>query len=67
MERMKADLIKGLDIAFREDSTILIEPFIKGKEYRFMVIGDETVAVLHRVPANVTADGIYYDSTTNQQ
>lgn len=54
----KEDLIKGLDIAFREDSTILIEPFIKGKEYRFMVIGDETVAVLHRVPANVTGDGI---------
>ncbi|MDY0409022.1 hypothetical protein [Paracerasibacillus soli] len=23
-----------------------------------MVIGDETVAVLHRVPANVTGDGI---------
>ncbi|MDY0409794.1 bifunctional glutamate--cysteine ligase GshA/glutathione synthetase GshB [Paracerasibacillus soli] len=52
------DLIKALKIAFREDSTILIEPFIKGKEYRFMVIGDETVAVLHRVPANVTGDGI---------
>ncbi|MGM9925631.1 MAG: bifunctional glutamate--cysteine ligase GshA/glutathione synthetase GshB [Bacillus sp. (in: firmicutes)] len=52
------DLIKGLEIAFDEDTTILIEPFIKGKEYRFMVIGDETVAVLHRVPANVTGDGI---------
>lgn len=51
------DLIKGLEIAFSEDFTILIEPFIKGKEYRFMVIGDETVAVLHRVPANVTGDG----------
>lgn len=51
------DLIKGLEIAFSEDSTILIEPFIKGKEYRFLVIGDETVAVLHRVPANVTGDG----------
>ncbi|MFJ7737704.1 bifunctional glutamate--cysteine ligase GshA/glutathione synthetase GshB [Lysinibacillus sp. NPDC097287] len=51
------DLIKGLEIAFSEDSAILTEPFIKGKEYRFMVIGDETVAVLHRVPANVTGDG----------
>lgn len=50
-------LIQGLKIAFSEDSTILIEPFMKGKEYRFMVIGDETVAVLHRVPANVTGDG----------
>ena len=52
------NLVKGLEIAFSEDSTILIEPFIKGKEYRFLVIGDETVAVLHRVPANVTGDGI---------
>ncbi|MFS0783195.1 bifunctional glutamate--cysteine ligase GshA/glutathione synthetase GshB [Bacillus sp. 1P06AnD] len=51
------DLIQGLKIAFSEDDTILIEPFIKGKEYRFMVIGDETVAILHRVPANVTGDG----------
>jgi len=53
----KEDLSKGLEIAFIEDSTILIEPFITGKEYRFMVIGDETVAVLHRVPANVNGDG----------
>ena len=34
-----------------------MEPFIKGKEYRFLVIGEETVAVLHRVPANVIGDG----------
>lgn len=54
----KESLIQALNIAFREDSAVLIEPFIKGKEYRFLVIGDETVAVLHRVPANVTGDGI---------
>ncbi|WP_042349408.1 bifunctional glutamate--cysteine ligase GshA/glutathione synthetase GshB [Bacillus massiliigorillae] len=51
------DLIKALDIAFKEDVTVLIEPFIRGKEYRFLVIGNETVAVLHRVPANVIGDG----------
>lgn len=53
----RTDLLKALQLAFSEDSTILIEPFIKGKEYRFLVIGDETVAVLHRVPANVIGDG----------
>ncbi len=53
----KDSLIQGLNIAFSEGESILIEPFINGKEYRFMVIGDETVAVLHRVPANVTGDG----------
>ena len=54
----KESLVQGLEIAFREDSAILIEPFIKGKEYRFLVMGDETIAVLHRVAANVKGDGI---------
>ncbi|MGM9927567.1 MAG: bifunctional glutamate--cysteine ligase GshA/glutathione synthetase GshB [Bacillus sp. (in: firmicutes)] len=53
----KEDLLKGLEIAFAEDTSVLIEPFVKGKEYRFLVIGEKVVAVLHRVPANVVGDG----------
>lgn len=53
----RADLTKALEMAFKEDQAVLIESFSKGKEYRFLVIGDETVAVLHRVPANVTGNG----------
>ena len=49
---------RAVDIAFEHDSTILIEEFIAGKEFRFFVIGDEVVGILHRVPANVTGDGI---------
>ncbi len=49
---------RAIDIAFEFDSTILIEEFISGKEFRFFVIGDEIVGILHRVPANVTGDGI---------
>ena len=48
---------RAVDIAFEHDSTILIEEFIAGKEFRFFVIGDEVVGILHRVPANVTGDG----------
>lgn len=48
---------RAVDIAFKHDSTILIEEFIAGKEFRFFVIGDEVVGILHRVPANVTGDG----------
>lgn len=48
---------RAVDIAFEHDSTILIEEFISGKEFRFFVIGDEVVGILHRVPANVTGDG----------
>ncbi len=43
--------------ALELDSAVLLEEFISGKEYRFLVIGGENVAVLHRVPANVTGDG----------
>ncbi|WP_050616677.1 bifunctional glutamate--cysteine ligase GshA/glutathione synthetase GshB [Bacillus testis] len=50
-------LAEAFRIAFKEDTSVLIEPFIKGKEYRFLTIGDETAAVLHRVPANVKGDG----------
>jgi len=45
--------------AFEFDSSILIETFIPGKEYRFLVIDDDVIAVLHRVPANVTGDGVH--------
>ena len=30
-----------------------------GKEYRFLVMGDQVVGVLHRVPANVVGDGVH--------
>lgn len=48
---------RAVDIAFEHDSTILIEEFIEGKEFRIFVIGNEVVGILHRVPANVTGDG----------
>ena len=48
---------RAVDIAFEHDTTVLIEEFIAGKEFRFFVIGDEVVGILHRVPANVKGDG----------
>lgn len=48
---------EGVDIAFSFDKTILVEEYIKGNEYRFLVVDDETVGVLNRVPANVVGDG----------
>ncbi len=49
---------EAVEIAFSHDHTILIEEFVKGKEYRFLVMGDEVVGILHRVPANVIGNGI---------
>ena len=51
------DIERALGIAFKHDNTVLIEEFIQGKEYRFLVIGDKVVGILHRVPANVIGDG----------
>ena len=48
---------RAVDIAFEHDSTILIEEFIDGKEFRFFVIDNEVMGILHRVPANVTGNG----------
>ncbi|MEA3355270.1 MAG: ATP-grasp domain-containing protein [Patescibacteria group bacterium] len=36
---------------------VLIEEFIDGKDYRFLVVGDKVSAVMERVPAHVTGDG----------
>ncbi len=51
------DVMKALELAFTYDKAVLLEEFIYGKEYRFFVVGEEVVAVLHRVPANVLGDG----------
>ncbi len=51
------DYEQALKIAFKEDSSILIEEFLTGTEYRFFVINDQVVAVMARIPANITGDG----------
>lgn len=55
----KEDYQKAFEIAFQYDQTVLLEEFIAGKEYRFLVMGDEVVGILHRVPANVVGDGVH--------
>lgn len=50
-------IIKAFEIAFKYDNTVLIEEFISGKEYRFLVIDHRVVGILHRVPANIKGDG----------
>ncbi|MCQ8263529.1 bifunctional glutamate--cysteine ligase GshA/glutathione synthetase GshB [Streptococcus suis] len=52
-----ADYEKALDIAFSEDSHVLVEEFVAGTEYRFFVLDGKCEAVLLRVAANVEGDG----------
>ncbi|HEL2575106.1 TPA: bifunctional glutamate--cysteine ligase GshA/glutathione synthetase GshB [Streptococcus suis] len=52
-----ADYEKALDIAFSEDSHVLVEEFVSGTEYRFFILDGKCEAVLLRVAANVVGDG----------
>ena len=52
------DLEKAIKIAFEYDNAILVEEFITGIEYRFLVINDKVEGILRRVPANVTGNGV---------
>ncbi|TGM10343.1 bifunctional glutamate--cysteine ligase GshA/glutathione synthetase GshB [Leptospira barantonii] len=53
------DAKKAIKIAFNHSESIIVEEFAEGNEYRFLVIGNETVAVCNRIPANVTGDGVH--------
>lgn len=52
-------LREAAEIAFGHDDVILVETFIPGLEYRFLVIDGEVAGVLHRAPAQVAGDGIH--------
>ena len=47
----------AIEFAFKYDQEIIIELFVSGTEYRFLVINNKLVAVLKRIPANVKGDG----------
>ncbi len=55
----KENYINALKTAFTYDKTIIIEEFIDGNEYRFLIINDKVIGILKRIPANVTGDGIH--------
>lgn len=45
--------LQSAEKGFQYDSELLIEEFIPGEEFRFLVIGDKVPGVLQRIPANV--------------
>ena len=51
------DFRQALEQAFANDQNVLVEEFIAGEEYRFIVIDGKFRAVLQRIPANVRGDG----------
>ncbi|MCW3789148.1 bifunctional glutamate--cysteine ligase GshA/glutathione synthetase GshB [Plebeiibacterium sediminum] len=43
--------------AFSYDASIIIEEYISGKEFRFLIINDDITGILFRKPAHVIGDG----------
>ena len=48
---------KAIDIAFRHSPQVIVEEYIPGDDYRFLVIGNVVQAVSKRLPAFVVGDG----------
>lgn len=48
---------EAIKYAFKFDDEILIERFVVGQEYRLLVINQQFVGALKRIPANVIGDG----------
>ncbi|PIR55230.1 glutamate--cysteine ligase [Candidatus Peregrinibacteria bacterium CG10_big_fil_rev_8_21_14_0_10_36_19] len=53
----KKSYTDAVKFAFEKDSSVIIEEFIEGTEYRVLVIDGKALAVVERRPANVTGDG----------
>ncbi|HEX6289074.1 MAG TPA: cyanophycin synthetase [Herpetosiphonaceae bacterium] len=53
-----ADQVRwGYEQAAQYRSKVLVERYLRGKDYRVLVINDQVVAVAERVPAHVKGDG----------
>jgi cyanophycin synthetase len=53
-----ADAVFGFNLAKKISSTIIVEEFVKGDDYRFLVVDYKLVAATKRTPAQVTGDGV---------
>ncbi len=47
----------AFDNAYKEESTVMVEKFFEGSDYRMLVIGNNLVAAARREPAQVIGDG----------
>ena len=55
--RTEAEALEALRLAQAVSHTVVVERFLEGFDYRFLVINHKLVAVARRTPASVTGDG----------
>lgn len=53
----KKQILNAIEYAFKFDDNILIEEFVKGMEYRFLVVDGKCLSIVHRRAASVIGDG----------
>ncbi len=53
----KTQVLNAIKYAFTFDTNVLIEQYVKGMEYRFLVVDGKCLSVAHRRPASVVGDG----------
>lgn len=53
----KKQILNAIEYAFTFDTNVLIEQYVKGMEYRFLVVNGECLSVAHRRTASVVGDG----------
>lgn len=53
----KNQLEAACKVGFSLDASLLVEEYIEGTEYRFLIIGNRCVGVIERDPAHVHGDG----------
>ncbi len=60
LPQTKEEVIEAFKEAQNNDrhQRVLIEKFIQGDNYRFLVVGDNVVSVVRRLPAHITGNGI---------
>lgn len=52
------NVLEAIDTAFNYSDKVIVEEHFEGREYRFLVIDGKVRAIVYRVPANVTGDGV---------
>ena len=55
----EAQVRTAFDKASQYDSKVIVERFIAGQDYRFLVVGKRMIAAARREPAQVTGDGLH--------
>ena len=65
--RSEQELVAAYDIVETINSSMLIEDFITGDDYRVFVVGDKVVAVARRTPPSVVGDGTHTISDLVEQ